>query len=198
MPSFTIPIGFAGGLHDPHTALVHFGHRDYDPNVGRWTAKDPIFFSGGNTDLYGYCLNDPMNLVDPEGLWGLQLDLSSMGLDVSLPLYDSEKGYFGAPRFGVSTSLGGAGLEFTYDNPLSSACSNTTKEDIYGTFSPISKYLGFGFTKDFSKGSVNVGVGVGLPGFNLSTSMENFIGGVSNLLERNISGLSHMIEGALK
>jgi hypothetical protein len=36
--------------------------------VGRWTAKDPILFAGGDTDLYGYCLNDPVNLVDPEGL----------------------------------------------------------------------------------------------------------------------------------
>jgi hypothetical protein len=40
--------------------------------VGRWTAKDPIFFAGGDTDLYGYVLNDPINLVDPDGLrnWG--------------------------------------------------------------------------------------------------------------------------------
>jgi len=46
--------------------------RDYDPDIGRWTAKDPALFYGGDTDLYGYCLNDPVNLVDPEGLvnWG--------------------------------------------------------------------------------------------------------------------------------
>jgi hypothetical protein len=36
--------------------------------VGRWTAKDPIFFAGGDTDLYGYVLNDPVNLIDPSGL----------------------------------------------------------------------------------------------------------------------------------
>jgi hypothetical protein len=36
--------------------------------VGRWTAKDPIFFAGGDTDLYGYVLNDPVNLVDQDGL----------------------------------------------------------------------------------------------------------------------------------
>jgi RHS repeat-associated protein len=66
--AFKIPFGFAGGLHDRDTGLVRFGLRDYDPDVGRWTAKDPIFFAGGDTDLYGYVLNDPVNLIDPSGL----------------------------------------------------------------------------------------------------------------------------------
>ena len=33
-----------------------YGYRDYDPDVGRWTAKDPIGFQSGVVDLYGYCL----------------------------------------------------------------------------------------------------------------------------------------------
>jgi RHS repeat-associated protein len=66
-PSFAIPFGFAGGLHDRDTGLVRFGYRDYDPDTGRWTAKDPIGFAGGDTDLYGYCLNDPVNFIDPTG-----------------------------------------------------------------------------------------------------------------------------------
>jgi len=32
------------------------------------TAKDPIRFAGGDVDLYGYCLNDPVNSFDPPGL----------------------------------------------------------------------------------------------------------------------------------
>jgi len=55
-------------LHDRDTKLVRFGYRDYDPDTGRWTAKDPILFAGGDTDLYGYCINDPVNAVDPLGL----------------------------------------------------------------------------------------------------------------------------------
>jgi RHS repeat-associated protein len=64
-----VPFGFAGGLHDRETGLVKFGFRDYDPAIGRWVAKDPIFFAGGDVDLYGYVLGDPVGLVDP---WGLQ------------------------------------------------------------------------------------------------------------------------------
>lgn len=66
-PAFAVPFGFAGGLHDRDTGLVRFGYRDYDPETGRWTAKDPILFAGGDVDLYGYCLNDPVNLIDPDG-----------------------------------------------------------------------------------------------------------------------------------
>ena len=61
------PFGFAGGLYDTDTGLVRFGARDYDPETGRWTAKDPIRFAGGDPNLYGYVLNDPVNLVDPSG-----------------------------------------------------------------------------------------------------------------------------------
>ena len=64
-----IPFGFAGGLHDRETGLVHFGYREYDPFTGKWTAKDPILFEGGDVNLYGYVLNDPVNLVDPVGLF---------------------------------------------------------------------------------------------------------------------------------
>ncbi len=45
-PGF-IPFGFAGGDYDPDTELVRFGAWDYDPEIGRWTGKDPIRFDGG-------------------------------------------------------------------------------------------------------------------------------------------------------
>jgi uncharacterized protein RhaS with RHS repeats len=48
--------------------LVHFGYRDYDPDVGRFTTKDPIGYAGGDSDLYGYCLDDPVNFYDAKGL----------------------------------------------------------------------------------------------------------------------------------
>ncbi|MBI4334830.1 MAG: glucosaminidase domain-containing protein [Chloroflexi bacterium] len=64
------PFGFAGGMYDEHTKLVRFGARDYDPEMGRWTEKDPIDFDGGSTNLYGYVLNDPINRIDPWGLGG--------------------------------------------------------------------------------------------------------------------------------
>jgi RHS repeat-associated protein len=62
------PFGFAGGLYDQNTMLVRFGARDYTPAIGRWTAKDPISFAGGDTNLYGYVVTDPVNFTDATGL----------------------------------------------------------------------------------------------------------------------------------
>ena len=62
------PFGFAGGLYDPQTGLTRFGARDYDPETGRWTAKDPIGFTGGAALLYEYIGNDPANRTDVTGL----------------------------------------------------------------------------------------------------------------------------------
>jgi len=74
-PSFKVPFGFAGGLYDPLTKLTHFGFREYDSFTGKWTAKDPIGFAGGDSNLYGYVLNDPVNLVDPEGEFPIALPI---------------------------------------------------------------------------------------------------------------------------
>jgi RHS repeat-associated protein len=63
-----VPFGFGGGLYDPLTGLVRFGARDYDPETGRWTTKDPIGFAARDSNLYAYAANDPVNLTDPEGL----------------------------------------------------------------------------------------------------------------------------------
>lgn len=66
--SINIPFGFAGGLYDPETRLTRFGARDYDGTTGRWLSKDPILFNGGQFNLYSYALNDPINLIDMNGL----------------------------------------------------------------------------------------------------------------------------------
>jgi len=69
-----LPFGFAGGLQDADTGLVRFGARDYDPSVGRWVAKDPIRFFGGDQNLMAYAGNEPVNRTDPRGLdWAQDL-----------------------------------------------------------------------------------------------------------------------------
>ena len=62
--NFPLSFTFAGGLYDADTKLVRFGARDYDPEMGRWTAKDPIRFSDGGSNLFGYVFNDPVNFYD--------------------------------------------------------------------------------------------------------------------------------------
>ncbi len=61
-----IPFGFASGLYDEHTGLTHFGAREYDAEVGRWTSKDPSFFAGG-LNFYEYARSNPIRYIDPNG-----------------------------------------------------------------------------------------------------------------------------------
>jgi len=61
------PFGFAGGIYDRDTGLVRFGARDYDPETGRWTNKDPIGFGGKLPNLFSYSGSDPINYLDRDG-----------------------------------------------------------------------------------------------------------------------------------
>jgi RHS repeat-associated protein len=61
------PFAFVGGVYDTDTKLLRIGARDYDPEVGRWTAKDSVLLSQGEPNLYVYANNDPINFLDLEG-----------------------------------------------------------------------------------------------------------------------------------
>ena len=60
------------GVMDEENGLYYMRARYYDPEVGRFTAKDPLLFAGGDIYLYGYVLNNPVNWVDASGLFSLQ------------------------------------------------------------------------------------------------------------------------------
>lgn len=64
-PEMRIPFGFAGGLQDRDTGLIRYRFRDYVPDIGRFTAKDPIGCKGGDGALRGYGLGDPVNGMHP-------------------------------------------------------------------------------------------------------------------------------------
>lgn len=72
-PSFTLAIGYAGGIADGATGLVRFGFRDYDAAAGRWTSRDPAMYQGSSLNLYAYVNGDPVNAVDPSGLWSFTI-----------------------------------------------------------------------------------------------------------------------------
>jgi len=65
--SITQPFTYTGREYDSETGMYFYRARYYDPKVGRFVTKDPIGFDGG-INFYIYVGNNPINLVDPEGL----------------------------------------------------------------------------------------------------------------------------------
>ena len=95
------PFGFAGGIYDQHTKLTRFGARDYDAESGRWTARDPIGFAGGDTNLYGYVSNDPIQFVD------------SLGLERTRAFNPANTGSGGGATVSLNVSLGPFGANIS-------------------------------------------------------------------------------------
>lgn len=161
-----IPFGFAGGIYDNDTELVRFGARDYDPQTGRWTAKDPILFNGGDVNLYGYTLNNPINFIDPNGL---EIYYIQLGL-----LYGASNSALS--NRGSSTSAGsGLGYDSSSGNIITFTNRGSGTES-YGAFAGLSigagifmgsqdQFYGAGFST-----STAFGLGLFGAGFSVSAS----------------------------
>jgi RHS repeat-associated protein len=67
---------FNGKEDDVASGLRYYGFRSYDPVTLRWVSRDPLYHfapeAGGSEvqrmNLYGFSLNNPVNLLDPNGL----------------------------------------------------------------------------------------------------------------------------------
>ncbi|WP_444923581.1 RHS repeat-associated core domain-containing protein [Microbulbifer sp. DLAB2-AF] len=62
------PFRFSTKRWDESTGLSYFGYRYYIPANSKWLTRDPIAESGG-INIYEYVVGNPINRVDPEGLW---------------------------------------------------------------------------------------------------------------------------------
>jgi RHS repeat-associated protein len=68
--------GYAGYRYDSESGLYYVRNRYYDPVPGRFVSPDPLG-QGPGLNVYAYVGNDPLNNVDPQGLWGFGLQASA-------------------------------------------------------------------------------------------------------------------------
>ncbi|MCK9314053.1 MAG: RHS repeat-associated core domain-containing protein [Methanocorpusculum sp.] len=158
-----MPQGFAGGIEDKDSGLVRFGMRDYDTTSGRWTARDPIFFEGGQGNLFVYVGNDPVNYVDWDGLWYGGIGASLEG-----------NGFFG---------YGGVNLTIVFDDDWNIGIFSTAQGgqgawlpeatlNLLIPYSPNGKLSNLPGQSKFGGGSVGAGL---CGGFDISSTSDGIV-----------------------
>ncbi|MCA9501056.1 MAG: hypothetical protein KC588_17820 [Nitrospira sp.] len=64
------PYSYTGREFDGESGLYYYRARYLDAQTGRFLSEDPIGFDGGDSNLFNYLYNNPLNLEDPFGLRG--------------------------------------------------------------------------------------------------------------------------------
>lgn len=72
--AFRNSITYTGREWDAETGLYYYRGRYYDPLDGIFISKDPLRFAGGDTNLYRYVGGNPVNRIDPFGLWSVVVE----------------------------------------------------------------------------------------------------------------------------
>ncbi|MCK5341954.1 MAG: RHS repeat-associated core domain-containing protein, partial [Candidatus Heimdallarchaeota archaeon] len=106
---------FTGEQMDDETGLMYLRARYYDPDIGRFINKDPFvgFISDTQSlNRYSYVKNNPINSVDPLGLWEYSVGVAlGVGLDAGI----SDKGWFYRPKMGIGLDLF---MDYYNPNPI--------------------------------------------------------------------------------
>ncbi len=94
--TFADPFRFTGQFYDEEIGEYYLRARQYNRAIARFTARDPVFgeFEEPLTlHKYLYCSNEPVNRMDPRGLWddGLRYYLGhNLGMSNAYTFSDQE------------------------------------------------------------------------------------------------------------
>jgi RHS repeat-associated protein len=180
------PYQFAGSWgYYSFGSLTHIGARYYAPSIGRFISMDPLY---QGTNWYSYALNDPVNLVDPDGRWvhiaigaglgalvntGVYLystprDQWSLGGGLRAAGTGAVVGGVGAATFGASmpATLGGAVARGALSGLAGQAASDLTN-------SAIDQKLQISSPSDYAR-SAALGGALGGVGYGASRAVQSY------------------------
>jgi RHS repeat-associated protein len=173
--------------------------RAYDPTLGRWLSRDPIGEQSG-INLYGYVANDPVNAIDPLGLWQFSI-YGGSGLGGYLTIGRNS----GQWNIGIRVGAG-AGISANLDTS-DSGCQGTGLSGAFPVFAAGAGVgvvgasaevgvnqgnLGEGSTNPYGSIGGNFGpfAGNASGGIGINSPLRGFYGGFSKGLQGGTAGVS--------
>ena len=171
----TNPFRYCGQYFDKETGNLYLRARYYNSSNGRFTTEDPAF---DGLNWYVYCNNNPINSVDPTGLWVLVISgvgqaQCGVGVEAGAGIAIDGNGNFAAvlsAGVGAGSPSAGGGVQiafYTYDNAsqlegfsFELGGSGTVGLGVGATFGVDVIMNGDGIVGE----SITIGAGAGLPG----------------------------------
>jgi len=161
-PEFMQPYTYTAREYDWEINLYHYRAKTYDWQTGRFTSEDPIGFEAGDTNVFRFVGNNPVNRIDPLGLDYLDLNLSlgiRWGLGITGGIMIDECGVH--PYLGGGLITPGFGVALTRSPSHPSQGWNVGLQPGYG----VAGQVGYSFEKG---GSWFYEYGIGTPGASLT------------------------------
>jgi RHS repeat-associated protein len=84
--NYTTEFLFTGQKWQYDIGLYDLRNRFYSPDIGRFLQPDPMGFSGDAANLYRHCGNNPTNLTDPLGDFGI-VQQNGYNVNIVVPIY---------------------------------------------------------------------------------------------------------------
>ena len=147
------PLRYRGYVYDHETGLYYLQSRYYNPELGRFLNADSFASTGqgvlGN-NMFAYCLNNPVNGADPQGLWTIGFSIGGnitflLGVSISIGIFFDGKG-----NIDVQWSYSATGVDNTntvggVDAGVGLVVQYTDREtvyDLYGAATSIGASVG--------------------------------------------------------
>ena len=94
------PLRYRGYYYDAETGFYYLQSRYYDPANCRFINADGLFTDGFvGSNLFAYCVNDPVNTVDPTGNFAITATVALITFGVALVATALAVGISSSPGF---------------------------------------------------------------------------------------------------